>query len=349
MIVLVDHSRDVHVRVVKAHLQRRGASTFIADPSELGAGAELTFRPEAPEQAEWRRRDGSVLRMGDARAVWYRPKVSPTIPLEVEDPKDRRFIGHEWHQLLRGALMSAGVPQINTFRAIVHATKPVQLATARRVGLAVPETLITSSAGRVLEFLDRPGDVVHKVMAAPDDRLLATKLWEESDAKSLEALGLCPTIFQRRVAGTRELRITAVGERLFAAEFSTAVVDGRLDLAVSHIPHELPPSVAGALTSLLDQLSLSYAAIDMRIDERGDYQFLEANQAGQFLWIEIRTGMPISAAVADLLCSASRQATAGGREGPAHCAAGGHLPAAGDLEVPNAGIPVPNDEFAGGA
>src|SRR6185503_1800678 len=146
----------------------------------------------------------------------------------------------------------------------------------------------------------------HKTMTGMAARTLATRAWGDLDAERLPELELAPTIFQRRVDGTRELRITVVGERLFAAEFSTGLTDGRLDRAVSHTRHDLPTAVARGLLSLLERLALSFAAVDMRIDARGEYQFLELNPAGVFLWIEVRTGMPISAAVADLLLDVSR-------------------------------------------
>jgi hypothetical protein len=311
MIVIVDRRQDLHVRVVKNHLERRGAKVFVADPVELGAGAELSFWSAAPGRSEWRRRDGAVMPMSEAAAIWFRPKGQPTTPFEVEDRNDRRFIQHEWRELMRGVLASLDVPMINPLFAMLKATKPYQLAMASRAGLAVPDTLITSSARRALEFVAQPGAVVHKTMTPPDDRLLATKVWEEHDTRSLPELELAPTMFQRRVEGTRELRVTVVGERLFAAEVSTTLVDGRLDLAALHVPHQLPGSVARGLLSLLERLSLPYAAVDMRIDARGEYQFLEANPAGQFLWIEIATGMPISAAMADLLYVASHGRGAG--------------------------------------
>ena len=303
MILVVDHVEDPHVRVVQTHLARKRAQVFVADPSELGVGGELSFFSKAPERSEWRRKDGTVARLGEVRAIWYRPKVPPTTPTEVVDHEDRRFIQREWSELLRGVLTSLDVPQINSFRASVGATKPRQLAIAHRLGLAIPDTIFTNSAARALEFVNGAGPTVHKVLTPPEDRLLATKEWEEADAPLLDALTLCPIIFQRRIDGTRELRITAVGERLFAAEFSTTMVDGRMDQAVVHRRHELPRSVEQRLLALLGALSLHYAAIDMRIDARGEYQFLEANPAGQYLWIEIRTGMPISEAVADLLVS----------------------------------------------
>jgi hypothetical protein len=306
MIVIIDQIRDYHTRVVKFHLEQRGARVFIADPSELGTGAELSFCPQAPERTEWRRRDGAVMRMSEAEAIWFRPKHPPVTPSEVDERSDRQFIAREWGELVRGMFTSCDVPMINPFHAMLNATKPYQLTMACRAGLAVPDTLITSSTRRVLEFVAGPGEVVHKTITGMDERLLATKRWDDGDAQSLHELELAPTIFQRRVDGTRELRITVVGERVFAAEFSTEFADGRLDHAVSHVPHELPLSVVRGLLTLLERLSLPFAAVDMRIDARGEYQFLEANPAGQFLWIEIQTGMPIAAAVADLLYAAAQ-------------------------------------------
>jgi hypothetical protein len=306
VIVIADRMDGHHARVVASHLERRGAKVFIADVCELGTGAEITFFPETPERTVWRRRDGTAMRLGEAGAVWFRPGYAARIPAGVNDRGDRRFSEREWRELVRGAFTACGMPIINPFAAMLNATKPYQLAMALRAGLAVPDTLFTSSAQRALAFVAGGGEVVHKSMTGMEDRTLATRLWNDLDVPCLPELELAPTIFQRRVDGTRELRITAVGGRLFAAEFSTGLTDGRLDRAASHQAHELPASVAHGLRSLLERLALPFAAVDMRIDARGEYQFLEVNPAGVFLGIEIRTGMPISAAVADLLLDASR-------------------------------------------
>lgn len=311
MIVIVDQADDWHARVVAHHLQKRGAPVFIADVRELGTGAELSFWPDAPERTEWRRRDGAAVRMGDVGAIWYRRTYPPETPAEVDDLEERRFIAAEWATFVRGVFASLDVPTINPLEPMLHATKPYQLVLARRVGLSVPETLITSSPRRARELVTDGAAIIHKVMTAPRGRFLATKAWTEEDARHLHDLELAPTIFQRRVQGTRELRITAVGERLFAAEYTTSFVDGRTDMAADYVAHELPPSVTRGLLSLLDQLSLPFATIDMRIDDHGEYHFLEANNAGQFLWIEVRTGLPISAALAELLIAASQRHRAG--------------------------------------
>jgi D-alanine-D-alanine ligase-like ATP-grasp enzyme len=52
---------------------------------------------------------------------------------------------------------------------------------------------------------------------------------------------------------------------------------------------------------LMDALNLQYGTIDMRLREDGEYVFLEINPQGQFLYVEIKTGMPIARTMAELL------------------------------------------------
>lgn len=311
MIIIVDQSDDYHARVVSHHLRQRGAPVFIADVRELGVGGELSFWPEAPERTEWRRRDGGSVRLGEAGAIWYRRTYPPETPVEVGDREERRFIATEWSTFIRGVFASLDVPTVNPLEPMLRATKPYQLALARRVGLSVPDTLITSSPRRVLEFVAKGEGTVHKVMTPPRGRFFATKLWTDADTAYLDDLELAPTIFQRKVAGTRELRITVVGERLFAAEYRTEFIDGRTDMAADYVQHALPASVTRGVLALVEGLGLPFATVDMRIDPNGEYHFLEANNAGQFLWIEVRTGMPISAALAELLHTTAQRRLAG--------------------------------------
>ena len=51
-------------------------------------------------------------------------------------------------------------------------------------------------------------------------------------------------------------------------------------------------------------LGLRYGAIDMILDQNGEYYFLECNPGGQFLFVEIQTQQPISLALASALMGA---------------------------------------------
>jgi glutathione synthase/RimK-type ligase-like ATP-grasp enzyme len=68
--------------------------------------------------------------------------------------------------------------------------------------------------------------------------------------------------------------------------------------------HELPAEVARRCVALTRALGLAYGAIDLVLTPEGRYVFLEINPAGQYLWIEEETGLPISEAICDWLVAA---------------------------------------------
>ena len=186
------------------------------------------------------------------------------------------------------------------------AVKPYHLAVAQRVGLRIPDTLITSDPQHVKEFIDRHhGSVVYKAMTALPQAFLETRLWQDEDLSRLEQLPLAPTIFQEFVDGPADIRVTIARDEQFAARIASSSsrigIDSRLDLDVPARACDLPSDVSASLDALMRGLGLSFATIDLKLDAQGDHYFLEVNPQGQFLYIEILTGQPISAAVARTL------------------------------------------------
>jgi hypothetical protein len=301
MILIVSSLLDSHARVVARVLERRHVPVFIGDVIEFGGGAQLS---QHNGETRWIRADGSAADLGETRAVWCRRNFAPVFDAALRDPCDRDFVRRQWSEFLWGIVCAMPVPLVNDPFRQQAATKPLQLSLARSLGLRVPDTLISNDADAVLAFVDRhDGRVIHKTLVAAVDRLLFTKRWDARDADAIDALDLAPTIFQEQVGGHREVRLTIVGERFFAAEFEVGGdVDGRLDVDVAFRPHTLPLALQDQLVRLMDALGLCYATVDLRIDEDGEYVFLELNPQGQFLYAEIKTGMPISEAMADLLC-----------------------------------------------
>ena len=302
MILIVSTLIDRHAQVVAQELERRRVPVFVGDVVEFGAGATLSDRNG---QVLWTRTDGTGVDLTQTRSVWCRRYFPPAYDPALRDLGDRDFIRRQWTELLWGSVCALDVPLVSHPFSQQAATKPLQLSMARRLGLRAPDTLISNEREAVLGFVDRHhGRVIHKTLAAALDRMLFTKRWDAADAQALGDLELAPMIFQEQIGGTRELRVTIVGERFFAAEFDVgARADGRLDFDVEFRPHALPIEVEDKLLRLVNGLGLRYATVDLRIDEGGEYVFLELNPQGQFLYAQIKTGMPISSAMADLLCS----------------------------------------------
>jgi glutathione synthase/RimK-type ligase-like ATP-grasp enzyme len=71
-------------------------------------------------------------------------------------------------------------------------------------------------------------------------------------------------------------------------------------------PIDLPENVHEACLRLLKEFGLNYGAIDLCLDENGEYIFFEINRAGQFLWMEKRIeGLELSKEIARLLIGES--------------------------------------------
>lgn len=303
MILIVSSLLDRHARVVAQLLAQRQVPVFIGDVMEFSAGARLSARKG---EIRWTRVDGSSAALGETRCVWSRRYFAPNYDPALSDPCEREFVRRQWAELLWGTVCALGVPLVSDPYRQQAATKPLQLALARQAGLNVPDTLISNEADAVLDFVDRHhGRVIHKTLCVAPDRTLFTKRWDAADGEALATLDLAPTIFQAQIGGAREVRVTIVGERCFAAEFDVGShVDGRVDVDVAMRPHVLPVVVEERLQALMAALGLHYATVDLRIDAAGEYLFLELNPQGQFLYVEIKTGLPIGAAVADLLVGA---------------------------------------------
>jgi glutathione synthase/RimK-type ligase-like ATP-grasp enzyme len=124
----------------------------------------------------------------------------------------------------------------------------------------------------------------------------------------LDYVGVCPTLFQQYIAKATELRITVVGNSVFAAEMYTQIdprttIDWRRGspVAVPHRPVTLPPAVERCCLELVHRLGLTFGAIDMVRTPDGEFVFLEINPNGQWAWIEGLTGLQIAKKIAEVL------------------------------------------------
>ena len=95
---------------------------------------------------------------------------------------------------------------VNPPLADIAAVKPVQLVEAAKLGLRIPDTLITSDMVAAKAFIsDHPDGVVHKALNSPPHRLVDTRRWSDGDVEALRDLSVAPTIFQEEIVGTVDI------------------------------------------------------------------------------------------------------------------------------------------------
>jgi hypothetical protein len=191
--------------------------------------------------------------------------------------------------------------------------KPYQLAVAMEVGLPIPRTLITNDAAAARRFSEELGleRTVYKTFLATERHWRETRILHQDELDLLDRVALAPVIFQEYVPAVADIRVTVFGDELFATAITPAPggydVDYRMDLpGAGFTPTDLPDETIGGIRSLMRRLGLVYGAIDLRRTAEGEHVFLEVNPAGEWRFVEDRTGQPMTEAMAGLLAGLDR-------------------------------------------
>lgn len=300
-------------RVVKT-LTDRGAKVFRIDGADFPQEATLAgYIGDGHGWSGGLRTSHRALDLLDVVACYFRAPNPFRFSADMSEP-ERRFAAAQARAGFGGIVSALHCRWVNHPSAMSRAEyKPVQLAAARRVGLSIPATLITNSPEEVRAFArDVPGPIICKPVASPvfieanELKTVYTRRLTEHDLDDLRGIETTAHLFQAWAFKAHEVRLTVVGERMFAAEVHAtsqkAHDDWRSDYkSLKYAPTEVPRDIARKVRELMEDLSLSFAALDFVVSPSGMWTFLEANPCGQWDWIEDATGLPIAEAIADEL------------------------------------------------
>jgi hypothetical protein len=321
MILILTSDEDVHADRVRAELARRGAEVARFDPAWFPAEAALSLlvRGDGGTPGGTLAFRGQEIELQRIRVLWRRRPGQPTAARALTGSAAGEVVEFDAAAVLADLWELLPVRYVpGSPDAIAHAGhKSRQLLLAGRLGFELPPTLVTNAPEAVLDFHQEHGGAIITKRAAPSQRLAAadgetivryTEPVRPRDLVHVEDLRLCPLILQQYVPKRVELRVTVVGSEVFAAAIhSQASNHTRLDwrryddARTPITPFPLPDDMAERCRALVRQLGLRYGAIDLVLTPDDRFVFLEINPNGQYLWIELATGLPISAAVADLL------------------------------------------------
>ena len=314
------------VEFVSRALRERGAEPFRLDTDRFPTEARVAIRVENGTASGTIADRGETVDVAELAGAWHRRlQIGGLIPPTVE----KQFRGpslEESRRVLHGLFASLPCTVVDPAARLRHAEhKQLQLEIARKVGLDVPATLVTNDAEAVRAFWEQcRGRVVTKMMTGfavveeGREKVVFTNPLAEADLASLEQLALCPMTFQERLDKALELRVTIVGERVFAASidsslFERSKTDWRregLALIRAWKVCALPAEVERGLLALMDAFGLNYGAIDLVVTPEGRHVFLEVNPAGEFFWLDRECGLPISQAIADVVLGLAPRRTA---------------------------------------
>src|SRR5690242_8081458 len=332
MILIISAEDDTHVPVVTRQLDVLGAKYIWFNPAHFPTESEVRVAYNESGLVRQLLCDrGRDVDLAAVTAVWDRRPGSPTAAAEVEGEAQRKWISEESAYCLAGiwgnmdCLWVPGKPR----DVIAGQNKIKLLAMAAALGFRIPRTLVTNSPDAFLQFYSEcSGRLITKVLrdglvTRDNETYMAyTHLVRRRDTSNYRAVRYVPLMIQEYVTKQLELRITVVGSKVFAAAINSQA--SRLTRhdwrhydndRATYAQHTLPSAIETLCVRLVQNLHLTFGAIDMVLTPAGEYVFLEINPSGQWSWIETLTGLPIGTAIAELLASRTGAITEGRSRG----------------------------------
>jgi glutathione synthase/RimK-type ligase-like ATP-grasp enzyme len=318
-ILLLSHPLDVHAVAVAEGLHRKGIPhTFwhTADfPTSSGESVsfrngELAVKAEGPDLMIESREFGTI---------WYRRPVTQP-DKGILHPSDRLFARQSCEAFRRSLVQLLGPkafwvnPPVNSDLA---SQKILQHEAALTCGFKMPDTLYSNDPGEIRRFIaSEGGRVIFKVLTgAPwrDHRTRWVSYAAPLSAEQLvedDLLRQTPSIYQAIIPKAYELRVTVMGRQVFTAKvLSQETEEGKLDWRRAYrelkmSPAEIPDEVRERCFLLMERLGIVFGCFDFIVTPEGESVFLEVNEAGQFLFVEEYTGLPLLDAFCDFLIAA---------------------------------------------
>jgi MvdD family ATP-grasp ribosomal peptide maturase len=318
-VLIITHSQDNEsIEMVSSAIASRGEEAIRFDTDRFPTELKLDLLYSGDREDLILTQIDRQIDLNQVTGVWYRRlNVGGKIPQTMDE--QYRFASIQESRVtilgLIASLRAFHLDAVPTIRRVEN--KQLQLRVAREFGLDTPRTLISNNPDAVKEFASTcPTGIITKMMASfaiyderGEENVVFTNRMSAEDLDNLSGLKYCPMTFQELLPKKLELRVTIVGKQIFCAAVDSQKLDNaKLDwrkegvaLLDAWFPYDLPEDVATKLLRFMAYFGLNYGAIDIIVTTDDRYVFLEVNPVGEFFWLELYAGLPISHAIADLL------------------------------------------------
>jgi glutathione synthase/RimK-type ligase-like ATP-grasp enzyme len=327
-VLIVSHEKDGSAKLIMQRLDEIGQPHHLVDlgsyPNSMQGAISIS---NCPSGNMVMRTANYSFTSNDVKSIWWRrPRGQVRPPVigsanKYTELESEIFTNSFFSLLDRGVLW---VSDPEKTRIANH--KPLQLKKAVEIGFQIPNTLITNDPQEVCSFLEsNPGMAIImkpigtsyvRISEDPDDprnenlSIFTKVINRDQILKNIDRVKNCPVIFQECAQQEFDIRITVVGDTVFAIKIGHSEdlgagennVDWRHQkLKRTYEKHELPEEIAAMCIRLTKELGLTFGAIDMAYTPGRGYFFFEINPQGQWVPSETVAGHPISLTFAKFL------------------------------------------------
>jgi hypothetical protein len=289
-VVVLTNERDLAADNVIRHIARRNVPIVRLNIEHATSSSVWPWRPAGIHGVE-------------PGAVWWRQFELPRGDIQDIALFDDLLVVRAQWRAWAACLYDSKVPWINDLWAARRSENKIeQLRIAHQVGFSVPETLVTNDLAEASSLGHENSLVVKTVASAyfelSDEAFVYTRTLSDQVFQDSTLWNNQPLVVQRKIDGL-DVRVIMVEEQCFGASCKSDLSDWRLAAATTEwAPWPIPTRIAERCRSYMSIFGLRYAAFDF-IDDGKNVWFLEANQAGEWTFMD----RPLSLGIAESLAS----------------------------------------------
>lgn len=317
MILIVTNSQDATADYFCRYLTLHGTSFFRFNTDEFLSQyrVDFTFKNGSAHFKLKHLNSNSYIHSEQVRGVWYRRPVNPLVNVQstsVENLKELALEARlQYETIIRTLTRSLWVSDPDKLRYAED--RIVQLKVAKKIGFKVPETIISNSPETVEAFVNGFEKVCIKSLhlGALDVngalRMFYTSILEKQDRDVIEKASFFPLLLQQYIPKKREYRITVVGKDVIPVEVMAndgqEMVDWRVENGskVSYKLTALSEPIIQMSRSIVAELGVRFASMDVVESTDGGFYFLDLNPNGQWAWLDQTINTTIAAHLCRLL------------------------------------------------
>ena len=263
--------------------------------------------------------DGRVIETNKIRGVYFRQPIVPNLSFEITE-SELEFAQRETLEVLRSLWRIIDERLwLNHPKYLLLANNKIdQLQRAVKLGFNIPPTCISTNSNTIRNFYRSfNGDIIAKAVKhgfykrKQSVQITPTQKVDKHFIDNINDYAKVPMIFQKRIEKEYDIRVTVVGNQVYAAaihsqEHEETKIDWRLwdmhhDVDLKHSKFDLPNRIARLCLKITQEFNLNFSAIDLIYSTDNKYYFLEMNPNGQWAWIEEKVGFPIRDSIINCL------------------------------------------------
>lgn len=303
-VLILSVSGDVHADMVAEKMLQRGGRPFRLNLDEFPRDYAVLceFFKNRWERSLTYIPSSDIIAADEIGAVWLRKSSDFAFSGVDMEESEQKFASNETEHFLHSFLLSLDCFWMSHPVALRSSQwKGEQLFRASKMGFLIPASIISNKPCAIRDFRTKIEDnIVYKAMSSShldtNENGIATNvsttLITEEHMAHIDLVREVPCCFQKYVRKAYELRVTVIGEKLFAAKIHSqdderTQIDFRdFTAEIRYEAIKLPKSIERFCHNFVRSYNLNYGAIDLIVTPNGDYVFLENNPGGQFLFVE---------------------------------------------------------------